>query len=209
MKKFIYIIAVMLLAFLFAGCSSTSSSSMKWTPTELNGLKGKTMEEISSVYGQPTQRYSVNDGRQVWEYRQESSGNAINTISKISTFGIVSGNNNVYVDVLRIYFHNNRVTQTALDENVIGYLTQGGANIQHPQESAPTRQETVHRREYADSRREIAESRQEAVVARHEKVSAVDENKSDTCQCECKCEQQPTSTITKKKKMKTSTATHK
>jgi hypothetical protein len=124
MKRVVFIIAVMFLAVMVVGCATTSSP--KWGEDSTSGLKGKTESELISQFGKPYKKYTSSDGVKVLEYRQSTqSGRGMNTLVKIGTFGVLSGENSAYVDIMKIYLANSRVTKATFEENVQGLTMTG------------------------------------------------------------------------------------
>lgn len=121
MKKSVFLATKMylLVAVVIALSACAISNSTKW-PDNSHALKGKTMEEISAMYGEPYQKYTVK-GIKVWEYRRPAEKrNGLNTLVAVCSFGLVSGGDSTYVDILRVCFRSEKVIKTSLEENVIG-----------------------------------------------------------------------------------------
>ena len=124
MKRVVCIIAVMFLAIIFVGCATTSS--LKLEADSVSGLKGKTENEINSQFGKPFKKYTSSDGVKVLEYRQSTQeGGAMNTIVKVFSFGFLSGENSAYVDIMKIYLSEGKVTKTTFEENVLALTMPG------------------------------------------------------------------------------------
>ena len=123
MKKVVFIIAVMYLAVMLVGCASTSS---KWGADSTSGLKGKTEAQIISEFGKPYRKFTTSGGVKVLEYRQSAQeGGALNTLAKVGSFGIMSGESSAYVDMMKVYLTGGRVTKATFEENVQGVTTPG------------------------------------------------------------------------------------
>jgi hypothetical protein len=117
MKRVVCIGAVMFLAVMFVGCATTSSS--KWGADSVSGLKGKTEDEIISQFGKPYKKYTSSDDVKVLEYRQSTQeGGAMNAMVKVGSFGVLSGENSAYVDMMKIYLSKGRVSKATFEENV-------------------------------------------------------------------------------------------
>ena len=100
-----------------SGCAGSLSALP--TEDELQGLKGQSKQAIVERLGQPTRKSTDSNGQQTWEYkRPATSQSSFNKFVAVSSFGMMSGDNSVYVDILRLTFSNDRVKTTALDENV-------------------------------------------------------------------------------------------
>lgn len=122
MKKVICIVAVMFLAIMVIGCASTSSS--KFGSDTVSGLKGKAEGEIISQFGKPYKQSINSDGEKVLEYRQSSQDSGFkNTAIAITSFGVLSGEDSPYVDIMKIYLKDNMVVKSTFDQNVQGLLT--------------------------------------------------------------------------------------
>lgn len=124
MKKVVCVIAIMFLAVMFIGCAATSSS--QWGEDSTVGLKGKTEQEVISQLGKPYKKYTSSDGVKVLEYRQSTqSGGAMNTMAKVGSFGILSGEHSAYVDIMKVYLTSGRVSKATFEENVQGLTMPG------------------------------------------------------------------------------------
>lgn len=124
MKRVVCIIAVMFLVVMFVGCATTSSS--RWGEDSTSGLKGKTEKEIISQFGKPHKKYTTSEDVKILEYRQatQESG-AMNTFVKVGSFGIMSGESSLYVDIMKIYIKTGRVIKATFEENVQGLTGSG------------------------------------------------------------------------------------
>lgn len=124
MKRIVCVIAVVFLTVMFVGCASTSSS--KWGADSVSGLKGKTEADIISQFGKPYKKYTSSDGIKVLEYRQSAQeGSAMNTMAKISSFGLMSGERSAYVDIMKVYLKEGMATKVTFEENVQGVTMPG------------------------------------------------------------------------------------
>jgi hypothetical protein len=118
MKIFRWIALALFAAVLFAGCASTSTS-MKWGADSTTSLKGKTEEAVISEYGKPFKKYTTSEGVKVLEYRRSAKdGSALNSAVAVFSFGMLSGENSAYADVLKIYLVKGKVTKATFEENV-------------------------------------------------------------------------------------------
>ncbi len=124
MKSAGCIITVMFLIIMIVGCASTSSSTIGEAST--HGTKGKTEGEIISQFGKPYKKYTSSGGIKVLEYRQTAKDRgAMNTFVAIGSFGLMAGENSPYVDIMKIYLKNGRVTKSTFEENVQGVTMPG------------------------------------------------------------------------------------
>lgn len=127
MKKIVCFVTLVFIVALFCisftGCGTTSAA---WKNDEVSTLqKGSTTESVLQRFGQPYTKYSSNDLK-IWEYRkpaEASSGR--NTMMAIASYGMASGQDSVYVDILRFKFKDNIVIDIESEENVIGISLPG------------------------------------------------------------------------------------
>ena len=79
-------------------------------------------ESVTNMLGKPNRKFSA-DGVEVWEYvKSAEAGGTVNTVMAVGTFGIASGKDSFYVDILRFRIKNNRVIDVQTEENVHGVL---------------------------------------------------------------------------------------
>jgi len=124
MKRVVCVIAFMFLAVTVIGCASTSSS--RFGTSSVSGIEGKTEEAIIAQFGNPFKKYTTSDGIKVMEYRQSAEeGGAFNTIMAIASYGMLSGQNSAYVDIMKIYFKEGRATKATFEEKVQGMFNPG------------------------------------------------------------------------------------
>lgn len=101
------------------GCASSKFELMD--AKEQPALKGKTIAEVTEKLGEPNQRYTDSSGDQVWEYKKPAASKAgLNAMGAIGSFGFGSGSDSMYVDILRLTFHNGSVKKYGYDEAVLG-----------------------------------------------------------------------------------------
>jgi len=118
------IIFVVTITVMFIGCASTSPS--KWGADSTSALKGKTEEAIISKFGKPYKKYTNSDGIKILEYRQAAKeGGAMNSLAAIGSFGLMSGKDSAYVDIMKIYLSSGIVTKVTYEENVQGVTMPG------------------------------------------------------------------------------------
>lgn len=124
MKRVVCIITVLFLAVMIIGCASTSSS--RFGTSSVSGIEGKTEEAIIAQFGNPFKKYTTSDGIKVLEYRQAAEeGGAFNTLVAIGSYGMMSGQNSAYVDIMKIYFKEGSVTKATYEEKVQGMFNPG------------------------------------------------------------------------------------
>lgn len=118
----VFIVALFCIS--FTGCGTTSAA---WKNDEVSKIqKGATTESILQRFGQPHRKYSSNDV-QMWEYRKPAESNSgTNTLMALGSWGMASGSNSVYVDILRFKFKDNIVVDIESEENVMGISVPGG-----------------------------------------------------------------------------------
>ena len=118
-----FVIVTAVIFMFLVGCASTSS---KWGADSTSGLKGKTEAQIISEFGKPYRKFTTSGGVKVLEYRQSAQeGGALNTLAKVGSFGIMSGESSAYVDMMKIYLKEGRVAKATFEENVQGVTTPG------------------------------------------------------------------------------------
>jgi hypothetical protein len=122
MKRVVCIIAVIFLAVMFVGCASTSSS--RFGEDNASGLKGKTEEQIIAQFGTPYKKFTNSDDYKILEYRQ-SANTGMNTFTTIGSFGLLSGGNSAYADIMKIYLKEKIVQKATFEENVLTLTTTG------------------------------------------------------------------------------------
>ena len=119
MKK-IYSFAIAIgLAVLVAGCASTANDS-KITADTITQIKaGMTKSEVTTIVGEPRSRSVDNDGDEVWQYRKNAQeGKGMKTFADITSFGLTSGMDSEYQDILTVMFKTNIVSKATYEENV-------------------------------------------------------------------------------------------
>jgi hypothetical protein len=125
MKKavsFFVIIAVSVV--MFTGCASTSS--IKWSTNDKCLKKGNSRESVISKFGEPYRKSTDSNDNEVLEYRKPAKGKeGTNTFYAIGSFGILSGNDSAYVDILNVYLNNGKVIKTTYQANVLGISPPG------------------------------------------------------------------------------------
>lgn len=122
MKRIAYVVAIMFLVVMVVGCASTSSS--RFGSDTVSILKGKTEGEIISQFGKPYKQSTNSDGEKIMEYRQAANDSSFkNTGIAIASFGVLSGEDSPYVDIMKVYLKDNMVIKSTFDQNVQGLLT--------------------------------------------------------------------------------------
>lgn len=122
MKNRVLKLLTLVSAMFLMSCAGQGGSA-KWTSEDLTNkkvYKGQTAEQLIETIDKPDRRSVDGNGNQVWEYRKssESGGGALNTAMRISTFGIASGKNSPYLDILTVYFKGNKVDNFKYEEYV-------------------------------------------------------------------------------------------
>jgi hypothetical protein len=133
MKKAVSFFVVISIAIvMFTGCAS-SKSSLKWSSDDPGLKKGTSKESVISKFGQPYRKGTDSNGIEVFEYRKPAEGReAMNSFIAISSFGLVSGKDSSYVDILKVYFSKGKVIKTTYEENVLGVALPGTVSHQTP-----------------------------------------------------------------------------
>ncbi len=117
MKKVVSIITFLFMAVMIIGCAQTSSS--RFGADSTGGLTGKTEEEVISRFGKPFKKYTTSDEMKILEYRQAAEeGGAFNKIVAIGSYGMMSGQNSAYVDIMKVYFKKGMVSKATFEEKV-------------------------------------------------------------------------------------------
>jgi len=119
---------VLVVLFLAVLTLSACASGPTWKTEDFsNGLKGQTEEQIIQKFGQPDRKYSDSSGGKVFEYRKEAEkGNAMSAFAKFGSYGMMSGKDSLYVDILRITLRRGRVIDFSYEENVTNIAMPGG-----------------------------------------------------------------------------------
>jgi len=124
MKRIAYVVAIMFLVVMVVGCASTSAA--KFGIDDTSRIKGKTESQIINQFGEPHKKYITSDGDKVLEYRQPTQkGSVMNTMVAINSFGMLSGENSAYVDIMKVYLKDDIVTKATYEENVQGLTMPG------------------------------------------------------------------------------------
>lgn len=123
------LVCTLLSAILALLLSCASGSTAKWKASDVNSsLKGQTEEQIIARFGQPDRR-SGDSRKMVFEYKKPTEGqnSGINTVTKVSTFGLYQTDS--FVDMMRLTFRNGKVVDYAYDENVVGFAALPGNSM--------------------------------------------------------------------------------
>jgi hypothetical protein len=131
------IFAVMLLS----ACATTSA--VTWKANDAQGIIGKTEKQIIEQFGQPD-RISRSKNKKVFEYRKPAEKeSATNAFMAFGSYGMASGKNSMYVDILQIIFNKKGVVvDFSYAESVMGASLPGGlapanASISREPEAQP------------------------------------------------------------------------
>lgn len=104
----LFTVSVVSVLFL-SGCGATRTVPIP-DFGEIPNLAGKTSEEMTAKFGEPNRHYSGEKNTLIAEYRwPASSKKALNALAAFGTFGISSGDNSGYVDMLRCWLRKNIV----------------------------------------------------------------------------------------------------
>ena len=128
-RKSFFVVIGMLIVFLcvlLSGCGATNKAAWRNDEASTNFQKGMSASTVTEKLGQPHRKFSTN-GMQVWEYKKpaEASGGK-NTFMAIASYGMATGSDSVYVDILRFWIKNSRVVNIESEENVMGISLPGG-----------------------------------------------------------------------------------
>lgn len=121
------------------GISGCAGNQLAVKPDEMASLKGQSTTDIIKKLGEPTRKSIDSSDVQTWEYKAPAaSQSAMNTFAAIGTFGIGTGSNSAYVDVLRLTFKKGVVTKYSFEENVMNINVPGlSAQSSSPVETSP------------------------------------------------------------------------
>jgi outer membrane protein assembly factor BamE (lipoprotein component of BamABCDE complex) len=111
-------LAVIALAFV-TGCAGTINES-KFTADTIGQIKtGMTKDEVTAIVGEPRSRSVDDDGDETWQYRKNAQqGQAAKSFANIMSFGLNSGIDSEYQDILTVMFKTNVVSKVTYQENV-------------------------------------------------------------------------------------------
>ncbi|HOF42790.1 MAG TPA: hypothetical protein PLF86_02975 [Candidatus Moranbacteria bacterium] len=135
MKK---ILLVAITAFLAAAMMTSCAGTCKncdWDTTHISALKkGDSQQAVLAKIGEPTRKSWQADGSETWEYRKpNASQNAMNKFAAFSSWGIYSGDNSVYLDILWVHFNSRkRVKNFVYKENTMADLDSSPFTSQPP-----------------------------------------------------------------------------
>ncbi len=121
--------SAMVLMLLTSSCASTGG----WKSEDLSStnFKGLTGEQVVQKFGKPDRKFTDSSGKQIWEYRKPAeSQEGVNKFMAIGSFGMASGSNSMYVDILKIQMVNNKVANYSYEENSMGISIPGMMNSQ-------------------------------------------------------------------------------
>ncbi len=119
MKLIFSFLIVALMAGL-TGCSTTATHESKFTADTVTQIKtGMTKNEVVGLIGEPRSRSVNNDGGEIWQYRKNGQeGKAMKTFANITSFGLTSGVDAEYQDILSVMFKDAVVSKVTYQENV-------------------------------------------------------------------------------------------
>ena|ERR1700722_9240607 len=129
MKSILCSSIVIALVACIVGCASTTHEST-FTADTINQIKtGMAKSDVTAILGEPRSRSVDNDGDEVWQYRKDAQeGKAVKTFANITSFGLYSGIDSEYQDILTVTFKTNVVSKTTYQENVDAMSSFGGHN---------------------------------------------------------------------------------
>jgi hypothetical protein len=112
LKQLFDLLTVLMLAtFIFSGCATQTAIPKA---NEVSNLKGRTSQQILDSLGPPDKKYVINEG-EMWQYRRASdSHRGSNLVTAISTWGMASGSNSLFADLLLLTITNDVVTEYSL-----------------------------------------------------------------------------------------------
>lgn len=106
--RMLFAISVVFVA-LLSGCGASRTVPIPDFGA-LDGFIGKNSEEMTAKFGEPDRRYSGEKNTLVAEYRWAAQKKKMeNAMMVFGTFGVSSGSDSAYVDILRCWFRNNVV----------------------------------------------------------------------------------------------------
>lgn len=109
--------------FLFSACASAPVA--KWRADDMNGISAYTEAQVIEKFGQPDRKTKSLRG-EVFEYRKPSEKDSgKNMYAAVTTFGIVSGKDSLYLDILKITLSNGVVADCTYEEGVMGVALPG------------------------------------------------------------------------------------
>jgi hypothetical protein len=108
-----------------SACATTSA--VTWKADDAQGIIGKTEKQIIEQFGQPD-RISRSKNKKVFEYRKPAEKeSATNAFMAFGSYGMASGKNSMYVDILQIIFNKKGVVvDFSYAESVMGASLPGG-----------------------------------------------------------------------------------
>ena len=103
---------------LAAGCATSNQSH--FTSDTVSQIKaGMSKADVTGMLGEPRSRLVDNAGDETWQYRKDApQGNTAKTFSDIMSFGITTGMDAEYQDILTVTFKTNVVSHVTYQENV-------------------------------------------------------------------------------------------
>jgi len=129
MKKILCTSLIIVLAACFAGCATSNGSRQSvFTADTVSQINtGMAKDDVVKIVGEPRSRSVDSDGNEVWQYRKDAKeGQAAKTFADITSFGITSGTDAEYQDILTVTFKTNVVAKATYEENVHNLSAFGG-----------------------------------------------------------------------------------
>lgn len=110
--------ASLIVCILCFGCASNPPQSKFGAETVSQVKQGMSKTEITTMLGEPRSRTVESDGTESWQYRKNAQeGKGLKTYMDIASFGLTSGHDAEYMDVLNVYFKDGVVLKTSYQEN--------------------------------------------------------------------------------------------
>jgi len=112
------IISVLMLAVGISGCATTAQS--KFSADTVGQIKrGMAKSQVTATLGEPRSRRVDSEDREVWQYRKDAQeGKGMKTYVNIASFGLLSGEDADFQDILSVFFKGNVVSKVTYEENV-------------------------------------------------------------------------------------------
>ena len=125
------VLAATVVVMVISGCASSKFAQVSSTE-DMSGsqfLKMST-KQVEQKLGKPDQRYKELNNL-IWEYKKPADAHAfMNGMTKVFTYGMISGADAPYVDLLTLTFFNEVVTKQEYSENVMNVSLPGGLSNQ-------------------------------------------------------------------------------
>jgi outer membrane protein assembly factor BamE (lipoprotein component of BamABCDE complex) len=112
-------IAILAASLVAVGCTTDHVQS-QFNADSVKAIKtGMAKSDVIAMLGEPRSRVVDNDGGEVWQYRKNAQeGKGVKLFADITSFGITSGTDAEYQDILSVTFKKEIVVKTTYEENV-------------------------------------------------------------------------------------------